>query len=87
MPAVLTHREAGDCLRQWVALLPTQGEVWLEAEGLQRFDSSALAVLLACQRAARNRGCTLRVRGLPQRAGELARVYGIRDSLGLSDAD
>jgi phospholipid transport system transporter-binding protein len=85
-PAVLTHREARACLSQWVAALPSQGDVWLEASGLQRFDSSALAVLLACQRAARGKGCTLRVRGLPQRARQLAQVYGIETSLGLTAA-
>ena len=84
MPAVLTHREAQACLREWTQRLPTQGEVLLEAAGLQRFDSSALAVLLALQRAAREKGCRLQVRGLPPLAGQLARVYGIESGLGLS---
>ena len=84
LPAVLTHREAQACLAQWVATLPSHGDVWLDASGLERFDSSALAVLLACQRAARAKGCTLRVRDLPPRARQLARVYGIESSLGLS---
>jgi phospholipid transport system transporter-binding protein len=84
LPAVLTHREAQACLDHWVVTLPSQGDVWLEASGLERFDSSALAVLLACQRAARAKGCTLRVRDLPPRARQLARVYGIESSLGLS---
>jgi phospholipid transport system transporter-binding protein len=83
MPSVLTHREATACLRDWVQRLPSQGEVWLEAAGLQRFDSSALAVLLALQRAARARGCHLQVRDLPIQARALARVYGIESSLGL----
>jgi phospholipid transport system transporter-binding protein len=87
MPAVLTHREARACLRDWVARLPVQGEVQLEASGLQRFDSSALAVLVALQRAARARGCQVRVRQLPSQARQLARVYGIESSLGLSASD
>ena len=83
MPAVLTHREASGCLRDWVARLPAQGEVSLEATGLQRFDSSVLAVLLALQRAARVSGCQVGVQNLPNRARQLARVYGIESSLGL----
>jgi phospholipid transport system transporter-binding protein len=87
MPAVLTHREAQACLREWVARLPAQGDAQVEATGLQRFDSSALAVLVALQRAARSRGCRVQVRHLPTQARQLARVYGIESSLGLSASD
>ena len=83
MPAVLTHREAPACLRDWVQRLPSQGEVLLQAGALQRFDSSALAVLLALQRAALGRGCRVQVRDLPLQAHQLARVYGIESGLGL----
>ena len=86
MPAVLTHREARACLHDWVQHLPVQGEVRLNAAALQRFDSSALAVLLALQRAALGRGCHLQVRDLPSQARQLARVYGIESSLGLSES-
>ena len=84
MPAVLTHREAQACLQDWVGHLPAQGEVWLEASALHRFDSSALALLLALQRAALGRGCRVQVRDLPAQARQLARVYGIESALGLS---
>ena len=84
MPTALTHREAQACLHDWVARLPATGEAHLEAAGLQRFDSSALSVLLALQRAARARGCQVQVRNLPSQARQLARVYGIESSLGLS---
>ena len=84
MPAVLTHREAQACLQDWVHRLPAQGDVWLEAAALHRFDSSALAVLLALQRAALGRGCRVQVRDLPSQARQLARVYGIESGLGLS---
>jgi ABC-type transporter Mla MlaB component len=36
-----------------------------------------LAVLLACQRAAQARGCALQVVGLPPKAQQLAKVYGV----------
>jgi phospholipid transport system transporter-binding protein len=86
MPAVLTHREAQACLQDWIRRLPAQGEVALDAGALQRFDSSALSVVLALQRAALARGCHLRVRQLPSQARQLARVYGIESALGLSDS-
>jgi phospholipid transport system transporter-binding protein len=53
---------------------------------LQRFDSSALAVLLALQRAALGRGCRVQVRELPAQARQLAHVYGIESGLGLSSS-
>jgi phospholipid transport system transporter-binding protein len=84
MPAVLTHREAQACLQDWLAHMPASGEVHLEASGLQRFDSSALAVLLSLQRSARARGCRVLVHHLPSQARQLARAYGIESSLGLS---
>jgi phospholipid transport system transporter-binding protein len=86
MPAVLTHREAQACLQDWVRRLPAVGEVWLDASALQRFDSSALAVLLALQRAALGRGCRVQVRELPAQARQLAHVYGIESGLGLSSS-
>ncbi len=86
MPALLTHREAQACLQDWVRRLPAQGEVSLDASALHRFDSSALAVLLALQRAALGRGCRVQVRALPAQARQLAQVYGIASGLGLSAA-
>ena len=84
MPAVLTHREAQACLHDWVGRLPAHGPVSLDASALNRFDSSALAVLLALQRAALGRGCQVQVHGLTARARQLAQVYGIESTLGLS---
>jgi phospholipid transport system transporter-binding protein len=86
MPAVLTHREAPACLQDWFRRLPAQGEVLLNASALQRFDSSALAVLVALQREALQRGCRVQVRELPAQARQLAHVYGIESALGLSAA-
>ena len=86
MPAVLTHREAQACWQDWVRRLPAGGEVCLDASALHRFDSSALAVLMALQRAALGRGCRVQVRELPAQARQLAHVYGIESGLGLSSS-
>jgi phospholipid transport system transporter-binding protein len=52
-------------------------EAELDASALQQFDSSALAVVLACRRAVLGLGGVLRVTGLPARAQALAKVYGV----------
>jgi phospholipid transport system transporter-binding protein len=52
-------------------------EAVLDASALQQFDSSALAVVLACRRAVLSSGGVLRVTGLPERAQALAKVYGV----------
>ena len=49
----------------------------LNASALTQFDSSALAVILACRRAVLARGAKLRIVGLPERAQTLAKVYGL----------
>jgi phospholipid transport system transporter-binding protein len=77
LPARLTHAQAQACLAALTRDLPTNGSVTLDASALAQFDSSALAVLLACQRAAHARGCTVAVVGLPPQAQQLAKVYGV----------
>ncbi len=77
LPARLTHAQAQACLAALTRDLPTSGTVTLDASALTQFDSSALAVLLACQRAAQLRGCTVTVVGLPPQAYQLAKVYGV----------
>jgi len=59
------------------AHLAAGGAPVLDASALTRFDSSALAVILACRRAVQARGAQLRVTGLPERAQALAKVYGL----------
>jgi len=56
-------------------------EAELDASALQQFDSSALAVVLACRRAVLGVGGELRVTGLPARAQALAKVYGVTSLL------
>jgi phospholipid transport system transporter-binding protein len=57
------------------------GEAVLDASALAQFDSSALAVILACRRAVLVRGAHLRIKGLPERAQALAKVYGLSELL------
>ena len=51
----------------------------IDASDLSHFDSSALAVLLTCQRVSASVGGTLLISGLPQRAKNLAKVYGVSE--------
>lgn len=84
LPAVVTHAQAPGVLRQLVQVWPALSQARLDASGLQQFDSSTLAVLLACARHAQQRGTPLVIEGLPERLQTLARVYGVADFLGLS---
>lgn len=64
------------------ALASTQDRVvLLDASALQEFDSSALAVLLACRREAQTLGRSLQVQGLSGRLQELATLYGVLELL------
>ncbi|MDB5742111.1 MAG: anti-sigma-factor antagonist domain protein [Polaromonas sp.] len=59
------------------AVLPQSKDVVLDATDLQRFDSSALAILLACRRRSLAAGKTFAVRGASERLLQLAGVYGV----------
>ncbi|WP_119156795.1 STAS domain-containing protein [Caldimonas tepidiphila] len=79
LPDTLTVREATATLRMLRQSLRAQsGELLLiDASGLKRFDSSALAVLLECERLAVAWGKRFEVRHLPPRLAALAEVYGV----------
>jgi len=83
LPAVLMHPEASACRAQLVQAMATSQDrvVLLDASALQEFDSSALAVLLACRREAQTLGRSLQVQGLSDRLRELATLYGVLDLL------
>lgn len=83
LPAVLTQDTASACLRELAMAVRQQptAVVHVNAAGLQRFDSSALAVLLELRRAALAQGKSLALGGLPQRLADLARLYGIAELL------
>jgi phospholipid transport system transporter-binding protein len=81
LPTVLTHDQACDWSRSLTlavkAAAADQETVIVDASSMSQFDSSALAVLLACRREALAMGRTFWVRGLPPRLRQLAGLYGI----------
>ena len=83
LPPVLTHAQAQACrtdLAQAMAASPDR-VLLLDASDLQHFDSSALAVLLACRRQAQALGRSLQLQGLAAPLRELAGLYGVLDWL------
>lgn len=72
----LTHESATAALSAGLARI-AQGATAVDCAPLAQFDSSALAVLLAWQRAARERGATLDVLNLPPKLASLAHAYGV----------
>ncbi len=82
LPEALTQMDATACLNQLgSALLAEPLAVVVDASALLRFDSSALAVLLALRRQALTLRKTFAIQGLPERLGDLARLYGIGELL------
>jgi phospholipid transport system transporter-binding protein len=79
LPAELTHDQAPACSRMLAQALRSEGDaaVVADAGALERFDSSALAVLLDCRREALARGKSFAVAHMPARLRELASVYGV----------
>jgi phospholipid transport system transporter-binding protein len=78
-PSELTHDQAPACSRMLVQALRSEdgGKVVADVAALDRFDSSALAVLLDCRREALARGKSFAVARMPARLRELASVYGV----------
>ena len=82
LPQTLTQTTAMACLRDLGATLGAQPEqAVVDAQALSRFDSAALAVLLALRRQALTLHKTFVTVGLPQRLADLARLYGIEELL------
>ena len=83
LPAELTHEQAAACCRMLGQALRAQpgGAVVADAAALQKFDSSALAVLLDCRREALSVGKTFSVKSLPTRLRDLATLYGVAELL------
>lgn len=80
LPSVLTHAVAAQFVRGLQPLVQVQGSAVLaDASALQTFDSSALAVLLACRREALAAGKTFSVTALPSRLRQLAGLYGVAE--------
>lgn len=79
LPPKLTHDDAPACMRMLQQGLAGQegSSAVVDASALERFDSSALAVLLECRREASALGRSFAVKGLSPRLRELASLYGI----------
>jgi phospholipid transport system transporter-binding protein len=77
LPAQLTIADARSALLQLQAAIAADAAPVLDASALQTLDSSAIAVLLDCQRSAAAAGKALQVQGLPTKLVELARLYGV----------
>ncbi len=83
LPSRLTHDLAAAAVLALEAALAGEDgqQVVAEAAALQEFDSSALAVLLACRRRVLAAGKAFSVRNLPDRLRQLAALYGVQDLL------
>ncbi len=83
LPAELTHAQARACLDVLLAAVRAEREplVVADATALARFDSSALAVLLAVRRECLLDGRRLAVSGLTARLRQLAGLYGVSELL------
>lgn len=79
LPATLTADEARATLRMLTQTLRSEPDsgVVVDASALQQFDSSALAVLLECQRQAQAWGRPFAVRQAPPKLAALAKLYGV----------
>jgi phospholipid transport system transporter-binding protein len=79
LPTTITAREANDTRRLLTQTLRAEpnGAVVVDASNLQHFDSSALAVLLECQRAAEAWSKPFELRNPPPKLAALARLYGV----------
>jgi phospholipid transport system transporter-binding protein len=80
LPATLTHPQASACLQLLLQGLEAEAgaEVVVDCAALATFDSSALAVLLECRRAALYDGKALTARAMPQALQSLAQLYGVQ---------
>ena len=81
LPAELTQKQATACLATLVQGLKSVAgpALVVDATALVRFDSSALAVLLALRRESLSIGKQFAVKGLSSRLENLAVLYGIAD--------
>ena len=78
LPVKITHNDANALARNLTSQVSAQPDaVVVGAQQLVEFDSSALAVLLACRRAALVAGKQFSVSGLPSKLAQLATLYGV----------
>jgi phospholipid transport system transporter-binding protein len=84
-PAVVTHAQARETARLLKAEIAAQANgVVFDASALTQFDSSALAVMLACRREAMAAGKSFAVKGMPLKLSQLASLYGVAELIPLA---
>jgi len=74
--ATLTHESAKTALEAGLQRIAA-GATGVDCAPLAQFDSSALAVLLAWERAAQARGIAFEIVNLPAGLASLAQAYGV----------
>jgi phospholipid transport system transporter-binding protein len=82
-PARLTQDDAVRVLAQWRAEVSaaSSASVEVDASALQRFDSSAIAVLLELRRHLLLEGRGMELTAASQRLSELVSIYGVAEFL------
>lgn len=84
LPALLTHNQAAQCSQSLsldIRRAESGEKVVIDASSLDKFDSSALAVLLQCRRDSAVFDKSFEVTGLSPQLRELANLYGISELL------
>lgn len=79
-PTSLTMQDADASLPVGLAAI-TGGTAEIDLSRLERFDSAAMAALLAWRRAAQSAGISLRITGAPPGVQSLANLYGVSELL------
>ena len=78
LPARITYNDANVLARNLTGQISAQPDaVVVGGQQLVEFDSSALAVLLACRRSALAAGKQFSVDSLPAKLEQLAALYGV----------
>lgn len=87
LPDRVQHGQAGALAVALQGQVSGQADgVVVDAQQLVEFDSSALAVLLACRRKAEAAGKAFEVTNAPAKLVQLAVLYGVAQLLGLKEA-
>lgn len=88
LPDTLSASRTGAYLQEIAPQLQQASgpEVRVDASALQRFDSSALALLLECQRRVQAQGKQLVLQAAPERLQALAQLYGVAELLHFAPA-
>lgn len=83
LPVELTQEQASACLAKMVQGLSAEvgPQVVVNGAALDRFDSSALAVLLELRRQCQSSGKQFAVTALPKQLLDLAGLYGVDELL------